>query len=64
MTSDAIAFMMKELGHKVHAYIDDYVVVAPRDRVHELFYVLVNLLQDLGLPMNADKKTPPSEVIT
>ena len=63
MTSDTIAFMMKELGCKVHAFIDNYVVVAP-EFAHEYVDALSNLLQELGLPMNADKKTPPSEVIT
>ena len=32
MTSDAIAFMLKDLGCKVHAYFDNYMVVAPRGR--------------------------------
>ena len=64
MTSDAIAFMMKGFSCKVHAYIDDYVVVAPRDRAYGFFDALVNLLQELDLPMNADKKTLPAEVIT
>ena len=39
--------MMKDLGCKVHAYIDDYMVVAPRGRA------VVSLLQDLGLFMNS-----------
>ena len=64
MMSDTIAFMMQDLGCKVHAYIDDYVVVAPRNKADEFFHALVSLLQELGLPMNPGKKTPPSEVIT
>ena len=64
MTSDTIAFMMKDLGCKVDAYIDDYVVVAPKSRANEFFHALASLLQDLGLPVNLDKKIPLSEVIT
>ena len=64
MASDAIAFIMKGMGCEVHAYIDDYVVVAKRGLAHDQFNNLVNLLQELGLPMNEDKKTPPSQLIT
>ena len=37
MTSDANAFMMQDLGCKVHAYIDDYVVVAPKSKADNFF---------------------------
>ena len=47
ITSDIIAFMMKDLGCKVHAYIDDYVIVALRSRANEFVHALVILLQDL-----------------
>ena len=30
MASDAIVFIMKGMGCKVHAYIDDYIIVAQR----------------------------------
>ena len=58
MASDAIVFIRKGMGCKVHAYIDDYVIVAQRGLAFEHFNNLVNLLQELGLPMNEDKKTP------
>ena len=58
MASDAIGFIMKGMGCKIHAYIDDYVIVAQRGLAFEHFNNLVNLLQELGLPMNEDKKTP------
>ena len=64
MTSDAIVFIMEGMGCKVHAYIDDYVIVAQRGLAFDHFSNLVNLLQELGLPMNEDKKTPPSDLIT
>ena len=59
MASDAIVFIMKGMGCKVRAYIDDYIIVAPRGLAFEHFNNLVNLLQELGLPMNEDKKPPP-----
>ena len=37
MASDAIVFIMKGMGCKVHAYIDDYVIVAPRGLAFEHF---------------------------
>ena len=37
MTFDTIAFMTKDLGCKVRAYVDDYVVVAPQSRANEFF---------------------------
>ena len=64
MASDAIGFIMKGMSCKIHAYIDDYVIVAQRGLAFEHFNNLVNLFQELGLPMNEDKKTPPSDLLT
>ena len=63
MISDAIAFIMRDMRCKVHPYIGDYVVVAPTYEAQGQFDSLASLLQELGLSMNIDKKTLPSEVI-
>ena len=49
LASDTIVFIMKGMECEVHAYIDDYVVVAQRGLAHDQFNSLVNLLQELGI---------------
>ena len=51
-------FITKE-GCKVLAYVNDILVVSLKfyDRLPDLF-------TGLGLPMNIDKKTPPSKLLT
>ena len=46
MASDAIAFIMKGMGCKLHPYIDDYVVVAPRHKAQDQFNSLVSLYRN------------------
>ena len=62
--SDAIAFFMKQQGHKMFPYIDGYILVTSEDQAEEAFTYLSRLLDELGLPMNSDKKTPPTKVMT
>ena len=64
LLSDAIAFFMKQQGHKMFPYIDDYILVTLEDQADEAFTYLSRLLDELGLPMNSDKKTPPTKVMT
>ena len=49
---------------KLHCYIDDYIVVTSKSKASEQFAMLCDLLDELGLPMNKDKLTPPSKRIT
>ena len=63
-TQNAIAFIMAKQDVKLHCYIDDYVVVVPRARTEAAFQFLRTLLQDLGLPVNLDKLTPPTKRLT
>ena len=49
---------------KTDHYIDDYIVVTSKSKASEQFAMLCDLLDELGLPMNKDKLTPPSKRIT
>ena len=62
--SDAIAHIMAKKGVKLHCYIDDYIVVTSKSKASEQFTMLCDLLDELGLPMNKNKLTPPSKRIT
>ena len=64
LCSDSIAFIMKKFGVNLHCYIDDYVAVATRYEADQYFDRLCDLLQDLGLPINQDKLTPPTKCLT
>ena len=57
--SDAIAYIMRKEGIQLRCYIDDYIVVVPKSKVHTAFHRLCDLLNELGLPINSDKLTPP-----
>ena len=62
--SDAIVYFVKQQGYKMFPYIDDYTLVISEDQANEAFIYLSRLLDELGLPMNSDKKTPPTKVMT
>ena len=61
LCSEAIAFIMDKQHIKLHCYIDDYMAVVPRARAGATFQRMHTLLQDLGLPVNMDKFTPPTK---
>ena len=50
---------MKCKGFKTFAYIDDFILMNPKSKAQQAFDTLTDLLQELGLPMNSDKTTPP-----
>ena len=62
--SDTIAYIMTKKGEKLHCYIDDYIVVTMKLKATEQFSTLCDLLQELGLPLNIDKVTPPTRSLT
>ena len=62
--SDAIAFIMAKKGVKLHCYIDDYIVVSSKHKASTEFTLLCDLLDELGLPINASKLTPPTKQLT
>ena len=64
MVADAISYVMASSGCVITPYIDDFIVVAPRDQATKQFDQLSGLLDKLGLPMNPAKKTPPCDTLT
>ena len=62
--SDAIVYIMRLKGYGLVAYIDDYIGIAPAKDAQAQFDYLSDLLTRLGLPMNPDKRVPPSKVLT
>ena len=63
MVADAISHIMGKNNCKIFPYLDDLVIVSPRDNAEKKFYILVDLITELGLPMNQDKKTPLSKIL-
>ena len=64
LCSDVIAFIIKTRGITLHCYIDDYIGVLLRDKAQNAFEQLCSLLENLGLPMNSEKLTPPTKRLT
>ena len=64
MTSDTIVYLMAKEGYKMFPYINDYILVMHRDKAVDAFQYLVQLLTELGLPMNPDKICPLSTSLT
>ena len=64
MATDAITYLMWTQNNWIMAYLDDLVGVADPDKAQAAFLTLSNLLQALGLPINAKKVEPPSHKIT
>ena len=62
--SDALVYIMQRHAYVLHAYIDDYIGIAPAETANRQFEHLMNLLNNLGLPMNPDKRTPPTKALT
>ena len=64
LVADAISHIMAQEGCKVLAYVDNFLVVAERHMALKFYNRLSNLFAELGLPMNLDKKTPPTKSLT
>ena len=62
--SDAVVFLMKKLGHTIFAYIDDYIIISSEEEADRAFKQLSELLDELGLPMNPDKRVSPTKALT
>ena len=64
MVADAIAHIMGKPNCKIFPYVDDLVMVSPRDTANKYFDILADLITEHGLPINPDKITPPSKTLT
>ena len=45
-------------------YLDDYIGVASKHKAESQFQSLLNILQQVGLPVNKNKVEPPNSIIT
>ena len=64
MTSDAIVHIMSKENCHVFAYIDDFILVAEANDAYRQFNKLSGIFEELGLPMNAEKRSPPTRLLT
>ena len=64
LVADVIMHIMKHKGFKTFAYIDDFILVNSKSKAQQAFDTLTDLLQELGLPMNNDKRSPPTRTLT
>ena len=55
---------MKSESCAIFAYIDDFIIVSNKGDAMRHFSKLSDLFDELGLPMNEDKRSPPSRVLT
>ena len=55
---------MKRKSIQTFAYIDDFILVNSKPKTQQAFDTLTDLLRELGLPMNADKRAPPTRSLT
>ena len=62
--SDAITFIAAKAGINMVAYIDDYILISPKDTAQDHFDTLASILSELGLPSNPEKQTPPCRALT
>ena len=63
LISDAVAYLMRDQV-RLHCYIDDYMAVLPRVEANIVFQNLCKLLNELDLPLNTSKLTPPTKNVT
>ena len=59
--SDVIVHIMSTKYVQIFNYIDDIFLACESDIAREVFTTLVNLVTELGLPINQDKLTAPTD---
>ena len=63
MCTDVITHTLRKQGVWVMNYLDDYIGVANEFKADSQIQSLMNILQQVGLPVNPTKVEPPSSVI-
>ena len=63
-STDAITYLMASQRHWVMSYLDDVIGASFPDRADDAFLMLVQLLQNLGLPLNKSKVVAPVSKLT
>ena len=64
MMSDAVIHIMAKEKCQIFAYIDDFILVSEENDADRHFDNLSALFTELGLPMNIDKRSPPTRSLT
>ena len=64
MCMDVIMHTLHKQGAWIMNYLDDYIGVANEFKAESQIQSLMNILQQVGLPVNPTKVEPPSSVIT
>ena len=62
--SDAVRFIMKQEGHSVWNYIDNFLCISLPSEIGKTYTRLQELLSELGLFVSAKKMVPPSTKVT
>ena len=58
--SDAVRYIMKQEGHQIWNYIDDFLCVALPSKIQHSYVQLQSLLNELGLTVSEKKLVPPN----
>ena len=58
--SDVVCFIMKQEGHGIWNYIDDFLCVSLPSNIDNIYHRLEELLSELGLTVSSRKLVPPS----
>ena len=58
--SDAVSYIMKQEGHQIWNYIDDFLCVALPSKIQHSYVRLQSLLNELGLTVREKKLVPPN----
>ena len=61
---DFVRFLMAKAGFQIHNYIDDLYACCHVDEADTAFHALLNILQNLGLPVNPAKIFPPCKKLS
>ena len=62
--SEAVRYIMKQEGHSIWNYIDDFLCIALPSKIDKIYTRLQGLLAELGLSVSAKKLVPPSTRVT
>ena len=62
--SDVVHFIMKQEGHGIWNYIDDFLCVSLLSQIENMYIRLQQLLAELGLTVSDKKLVPPSTQVT
>ena len=64
-TTDAIRHIMQAHGYTIFNYSDDLISISKSlEEAQDAYRFLLALLDDLGLPVSANKLTPPTRCLT